>query len=336
MKINFGSSPSATYETNGLAVRYAPSKRQLAQWRWRLLILLVLSPLLIFTGRLLYGAIWADMPGFIIMDQTIVKAPLAGRLLSAPPVGAYVKAGDTIAELVNDELANEHAVLLSQRERVMQYVAPAAQASAQIPDLQMLAQHRRRHYDTLRSLMAAGAATRAEVAGAHAQLAATEGQLKILQQDYLTARRAQTQAKPPPPPARLAEVSAKLQTLKLKAPESGTVAQVFGRHGEWINENTEVIDIRSDRPARIEVYVEPSWAKYATVGRWATVNFLDGHSRRARVREVKLSAQRLPADRANPLTVRHHSIIAILEPERPLRSSDQIHLLPVNVQFDLR
>jgi len=48
-----------------------------------------------------------------------------------------------------------------------------------------------------------------------------------------------------------------------------------------------------------------------------------------------MSAQRLPADRANPLTVRHHSIIAMLEPEKPLPQGYRIHILPVNVQFDL-
>jgi hypothetical protein len=182
--------------------------------------------------------------------------------------------------------------------------------------------------------MAAGAATQAEVAGSYAELSATEGQLASLAQEY-AVRNARKPVNPAPPSARQAEVEAKLQSLKLKAPASGIVAQVFGNRGEWINENTEVIDIRLDRPARIEVYVEPSSARYATIGQWATINFLDGYTVRARVNEVKMSAQRLPADRANPLTVRHHSIIAMLEPEQSLPESYRIHVLPVNVRFDL-
>jgi multidrug resistance efflux pump len=334
MKIDFHTPPSPT-AANGLGVRYAPAKRQLAQWRWRLLLLLVLSPLLVFLGRLLYGAVWADMPGFVMMEQTIVKAPLAGRLVRAPLPGTYVQAGDTIAELVNDVLENEYQVLTSQRERVIQYVEPPVQPSAQIPLLKALLQHRRQQYATLRQLLAQGAATRAEVTASFAQLATTEGQLRGLEQDYAVAASLQRPAPPPPPPARLLEVQARLQSLKLKAPSSGVVAQVFGSKGEWLNENTEVIDIRLDRPARIEVYVEPAWAKYAIVGHWATIHFLDGYSQRARVKEVKMSAQRLPADRANPLTVRHHSIIAMLEPVGALPQPYRIHLLPVNVQFDL-
>lgn len=334
MKITFNHPPMVAHETNGLTVRYAPSKRQIASWRWRVLVLLVISPLLVFLARLVYSTIWADMPGFIIMDQAILKAPLSGRLMKSPAVGTYVKEGETIVELENDLLANERRVLMNQRERAAQFVEPAAPPPAQLPVLRSLAEQRRKNYDTLRGLMSAGAATQAEVAGSYAELSSAQVQLKQVEQEY-AAQNMRAPAKLPPPSARLSEVEAKLQTLKLRAPESGVVAQVFGTHGEWINENTEVIDIRLDRPARIEVYVEPSWAKYATVGHWATVKFLDGHSQRARVKEVKMSAQRLPADRANPLTVRHHSIIAMLEPEQPLPESYRINVLPVNVQFDL-
>jgi HlyD family secretion protein len=335
MKVKFSPAPTVAHETNGLTVRYAPSKRQIAHWRWRILVLLVISPLLIFLARLMYGAIWADMPGFVIMDQTIVKTPLSGRLVKAPPVGSYVNKGDTIVELENDVLANERSVLIGQRERAAQFVEPAAPPPAQLPVLRGLVQQRKQNYDTMRGLMSEGAATQGEVAGSYAELSATQAQLKQVEQES-AAQNVRLPVKLPPPSARLSEVEAKLQSLKLKAPESGLVAQVFGTHGEWINENTEVIDIRLDRPARIEVYVEPSWAKYALVGHWATVKFLDGHTERARVKEVKMSAQRLPADRANPLTVRHHSIIAMLEPEHPLPEPYRIHVLPVNVQFDLK
>jgi len=334
MKIRFSPPPLVAHETNGLTVRYAPSKRQIAHWRWRILVILVISPLLIFLARLMYGSIWTAMPGFIIMDQTVIKAPLAGRLVKAPPVGTYVREGDTIVELENDVLSNEHEVLLRQRERAAQWVEPQVPPPAQLPVLRSIVQQRRQQHATLRELMEEGAATQAEVAQAYAELSASLVQLKALEQEY-ALQNVPLPARMPPPSARLSEVEAKLQSLKLRAPESGVVAQVFGTHGEWLNENTEVIDIRLDRPARIEAYVQPSWAKYAMVGHWATVEFLDGFTVRARVKEIKMSAQRLPADRANPLTVRHHSIIAMLEPEKPLPQGYRIHILPVNVQFDL-
>ncbi|MET0982508.1 MAG: HlyD family efflux transporter periplasmic adaptor subunit [Telluria sp.] len=335
MKIDFASAPAAANLANGLSVAYAPAKRHLAKWRWRLLVLLVLSPLLVFLGRLLYGAVWADMPGFVIMEQTIVKAPLAGRLVRAPQAGTQVRAGELIAVLSNDLLENEHRLLLARRERVLEYVEPPVLRPPRIAALRAVVTHRRQQYEALRNLMAGGAATSAEVAASYAQLAQAEGELKTLEQEYAAALRQPRPPLPPPPPARLVEVEARLQSLQLKAPASGIVAQVFANKGEWINENAEVVDIRLDRPARVEVFVEPSWARYATVGRRATIHFLDGYTHRAQVREVKRSAQRLPADRANPLTVRHHSIIAMLEPSGPLPERDRIHVLPVHVQFDL-
>ena len=36
MKIDFASAPAAANLVNGLSVAYAPARRPLARWRWRL------------------------------------------------------------------------------------------------------------------------------------------------------------------------------------------------------------------------------------------------------------------------------------------------------------
>jgi multidrug resistance efflux pump len=335
MKINFDSPPAAPNLAGGLAVPYAPAKRQLARWRWRLLVLLVLSPLLLFAARLLYDTLWAQMPGFVMLDQSLVKAQVAGRLVRAAAPGSTVRAGQVVAELSNDLIENEYRLLAAQRQRVLGYVEPRPQASAQLPALRALARHQRERSDALRALVGRGAATQAELDAALARLADTTARVNGLEQEYAMAAR-QYHVEQPPPPARLLELQTRRQFLKLRATADGTVAQVFGSEGEWINENAEVLAIRPDQRARIEVYVDPEWARYARPGQWATVHFLDGYSQRARVKEVKMTAQRLPADRANPLTVRHHSVIAMLEPEGPLPEAYRIHVLPVNVRFDLQ
>lgn len=361
MKIRFSADPVVAHETNGLAVRYAASKRQIANWRWRILVLFVLAPLLIFAARLLYGAVWADMPGFVAIDETVLKAPVAGRIVSTLPVGSPVKAGDIIAELRNDVIEHEYRYLVDAHrakvERLTSNQANAgrtgvdtsamrsyATARSALNDAQELIEIRRQQYAKLTELADHGAATQAEVAASYASLSAAQRDLRTAQRDLIDA-----QAMVAPAPAkkinaaasnelaedpRIGEKAAMLDAMKVRATEDGIVAQVFGRQGEWIISGDEVASLRVRRPAKIEVFVEPSWAKYATVNSMATVNFLDGYSHRARVQEVKMQAQRLPPDRANPLTVRHHSVVVLLDPMEGLPEQYRVNVLPVNVQFD--
>ncbi|HEY4540769.1 MAG TPA: hypothetical protein VIG66_00165 [Noviherbaspirillum sp.] len=338
MKIRFSSDPQVAHETNGLAVRYAASKRQIANWRWRILVLFVLAPLMIFAARQLYSAVWADMPGFIVMDETVMRAPVGGRIVSTVQVGQAVRAGDTIARLSNEVLEKEYATLL-ENEKSARPVTPTSavrHAGSQdvLDEAREMVELRREQYTKISELAEQSAATQAEVAAAFVAL-------MNAQRDLRDAR-AQTAGGTMPVSARpalrrdprIAEVEAMLEALQIKATDSGMVAQVFAKQGEWVMPNAEVATLRLQKPAKIEVFVEPSWAKYATVGSWASVKFFDGYAHRARVREVKLQAQRLPPDRANPLTVRHHSVVVLLEPDQSLPAQYQVNVLPVNVQFD--
>jgi len=320
MKISFNPTPALPNESSGLAVRYAPSRRQLASWRWRVLVLLVLSPLLLFLGKLLYSAIWADMPGFIQMEQITMKTPLSGRLAYAVPPGTAVKTGDVIAQLSNEVLEQERGTLAGTAPRASSIMTPTGTRDA-------LSQQQG-EVQRLKVLASQGAATQNEVTAAQGRVTALEGQIRRTPRGTrMTDANAATVA-------RIAEIDARLQSLTLRATENGIVAQVFAKPGEWIVEGMEVASMRLDHPARVEAFVEPSWLKYANVNREATIHFLDGYTHRARVTEVKMNAQRLPPDRANPLTVRHHSVLVMLQPEPALPEEYQVNILPVNVQFD--
>lgn len=340
MKINFKQPPTA-FETNGLAVQYAPSKRQMPSWRWRILVVLVLAPLLVFLARLLYGAVFVSMPGFVTMDHTVVKTPVAGRLVHSMRAGEAVRAGDPIAELRNEAFESQRDGLqtsLAAAQRGAQtasgYAGNAQRAAALRGSAQPLLALRRQQHENMRYLVSKGAATQGELDEAYLQLLQARREVaEAATRDVglVTGGDAESRALV----ERLSETSAKIAALRLVAPQDGVVSQVFVKPGEWIAENTEIAAVRGDRPPTVEVFVEPSWAKEARVGQWATIHFLDGYSHRARVAEVKMTAQRLPPDRANPLVVRHHSIIALLEPTPALPERYRINILPVNVEFNL-
>lgn len=326
MKIKFSSDPLVAHETNGLAVSYAPGKRKLSNWRWRILAIIVMSPLLLFLGRLMYGSVWADMPGFVVMEETVLKAPYSGKLTMTVPVGQPVRPGETIAELRNDVLANEYAALQANRKEVQGLTFSRMDGNERsIAAAQNIVRLRKEEYAKISALERQNAATQTEVAAAFANLSAAERDLLAAQNQV-----AQNQVNDP----HLSETKAMLDSLTIKASDAGIVSQVFGKRGEWVTAGSEIANLRLNRPEKIEVFVEPAWAKHATVGSWATLNFLDGYSHRARVEAVNMNAQRIPSDRANPLTVRYHSIVVLLEPEPRLPEQYRVNSLPVNVQFD--
>ena len=327
MKIKFSSDPLVAHETNGLAVSYAPSKRNLASWRWRILAIIVMSPLLLFLGRLLYGAVWADMPGFVVMEETVLKSPYSGTLTMTVPVGQQVRPGDTIAKLYNDVLANEYAALLANRKEAQgqAFSARTGGNERSIAAAQNIVRLRKEQYARISALESQNAATQTEVATAFANLSAAE-------RDLLATQKQANEHQGNDP--HLSETKAMLESLTIKASDAGIVSQVFIKRGEWVTAGSEIANLRLNRPEKIEVFVEPAWAKHATVGSLATINFLDGYSHRARVQAVNMNAQRIPSDRANPLTVRYHSIVVLLEPEPRLPEQYRLNSLPVNVQFD--
>lgn len=339
MKIRFSSDPLVAHETNGLAVRYAESKRNIANWRWRVLVVLVLAPLLIFLARLLYGAVWADMPGFVALEEAVLKVPVAGHIVNTVKVGDEVKTGDVVAELRNEVLENEYAMLLQNRARMNSPAANTVSSASTnnarqaVVEAQQALELSREQVARITELAKQDAATQAEINAAMTVMASARRNLRAAQQ-LAVSQPAPVQVEQSESNLRIAEKEAMRESQKVRATADGVVAQVFGKSGEWLSAGAEVATVRLNRPAKIEVFVEPSWARYATVNSWATINFLDGYSHRAQVKEVKMQAQRLPSDRANPLTVRHHSVVVLLEPKEGLPENYRVNVLPVNVQFD--
>ncbi len=328
MKINLSPRPSNPEESGGLAIRYAPAKRTLAKWRWRLVVLLLLWPLIFYLGKYLYGEVWATMPGYVETDQTILKTPVSGRIVNTLSIGAHVKAGDLVAVLGNDMLSAERDELIrndklagNNKGNLVRHRQDAVALA------ERLHTYKADRYHVLLGLLAEGAATQADVASSLAQLQQADLDLLRARADLAVLGGSVS--------TRLSTLESMLQSLKIKTVASGTVTQLFGKPGEWIAEGSEVASIRSDVPPMIRAYVEPSWAKYATSGSTATLHFMDGGSIHAVVASVRMNTQREPSDQANPLTSRSESIVVFLKPVPSLPEQYRINGLPVSVRFDL-
>ncbi len=330
MKIHFNSPPSKPEESLGLSVRYAPAKRALSKWRWRFIVLLLIWPLLFYLGKYLYSTIWANMPGYVEMEETVLKTPVPGKISHALNVGSSVTKVEIIAQLENGELNAEYSDLIAKKTESRERKAGGTEALVVASKLR---DYRKERYLTMVKLGSRGAATEADVADSFAALQAAEKDVLNARAD-IDARHVEKNAENTAEP-RLAELQWKIESLKIKAPWSGVVAQVYAKPGEWIPGGGDVASIRSENPPFIQAYVEPAMAKYATVGHLATIRFLDGGSVRARVTSVGLATHRMPSDAYNPLLSKGESIVVVLETASLLPSKYRIRGLPVNIHFDL-
>lgn len=332
MKIQFNSPPSNPEESLGLSVRYAPAKRALAKWRWRFVVLLLTWPFLFYLGKYLYGTIWVNMPGYVEMEEIVLKTPVMGKVSRSLDAGSYLKKGETVVELENGQLRAEYEVLLEKgvdRKEGKKGRMEALSLARQLRD------YKRERYRAMLKLGSDGAATEADVANSLAALQAAEKEVLNARADleYLSTEKNTSDLRSTR--ARLAELQWKIENLKIRAPISGSVVQLYGKPGEWIPEGGEVATIRSDRSPFIQAYVEPTMAKYAMVGNLATILFMDGGKARAKVASVELVAHHMPSELNSPLLAKGESIVVVLETDSPLPKQYRIKRLPVNIRFDM-
>src|SRR5882724_10504474 len=96
----------------GITVPYAPAKRNLARWRWYIILLVVSSPLLYFISKFAYSSVVVEAPGFLRQEQITVRAMVAGYVSDVYVKPLQVVAeGTPIARIGNPDLALRAAQL---------------------------------------------------------------------------------------------------------------------------------------------------------------------------------------------------------------------------------
>jgi multidrug resistance efflux pump len=347
LKIQFDKPPGSAQETNGLSVRYAAAKRKVPRWRWYLLLAMVLTPPVYLLTRFMVAYWWETAPAVVITEQVVVRAREAGRVTHISEMGAVVRAGQPV-------IAVETATGATQVPSSTSTSTPPSDASrtsreafvsrqATLDEALRLAQSQlalqQEHLRAMQALRAQGAATRQEVdnartlelqARAHANRARAEASENraLLARDRITEHAAAPHGGAP------SAAVLPSDDADIKAPFDVVVVRQFVHVGEWVERGADVAVLQGPAPAMINTYLPPDKARYAQVGRQATLRFMDGGRVRAEVVDVVAEAERTPAERTSPLTPRMPSIVARLRPVEPLPPAYRIHQLPLDVRFD--
>jgi multidrug resistance efflux pump len=339
MKIRFDTPPVSAQQSNGLAVRYAAAKREVPRWRWYLMLAVIGLPLAYFVWRFVVATWWETAPGFVIVPTLTVKASGAGTVRDIVAAGAVVEPGAPLLRVVPVPVVTAGAVRPAASP--VAAVPPGRDASLALLDrATALAQRtlafRRERLAAIEALKRDGAATQAEVEALRARAVQAEAEVIRAQADAQARRDAlalqvraaavDTARADPAPPAPA--------TVVVASPFVGTVTAVLVAAGEYVTPSTDVLLLQGKGAPTIEAYVSPSDARYARVGRRASLRFFDGAVASAVVTGVSGQTARVPSERVGPLSPRTQAILVHLRPEQELPARYRINVLPLDVRFE--
>ncbi len=341
MKIRFGLPPTASTESQGLAVRYAAAKRRVPRLRWYLLVMLVSAPLLFFVVRFVSEYVWDTAPAFVVMEQATLKAGVAGYVDALVPQGTTVPEGTRLASVqrVSEARLEPEAQVASMRAAKLDLRAPVkrvALAQAALALAQEQRGGRERQRKLVHELVDQGAATAGERAAADAQWTAARSDEIRAQSDLLAAtetlqrlrsEQARAEIITPTPPTARASVEGPL------APFDGVVIRTLVARHEWVSAESDIAVLQSLAEPLVRAYLQPSEARHARPGEHASLHFLDGVNISATVLRVEAEAALIPSDRIGPLAPRNRAVVVLLKPENPLPAPYRLNSLPLDVRF---
>lgn len=366
MKVRFVKPEAADPERDrGVKIPYAPAKRNLARWRWYLILLVVTSPFLFFVAKFIYASAVIQAPGFIAQEQLTVRAPTQGYVaeIFVKPLDP-VRQGDPVARLANDALAT-HAAQLRAELKELQGVAveekrqPRATAAAapldtmdfagELDSARQQQQQLGQRLQQMQELQARGAATEAEVNGARSQYEQAKSKLDEL---YRTMA-IQTQAPPQQPgsiaPAlevqtrilairtELANLDGQLEGMLVRAPKDGRIVDLPVIKGDQMALGSKLASLAPTGGAmHIDAYIPPKHAEYAIPGARAVVIFPDGRRRRAVVTDVPQIAAEVPRGQNAMMGTAEMGVLVRMQfADRGIAAPQPLtDGLPIKVQFD--
>ena len=315
---------SASDSIDGLKVPYGAAKRQAPKWRWRLILLAVLSPAILLAYSALKGVLTLSANGSVFLDQYEVRAPLAGRVAElAVRLGAEVRKGDAVLYL--DEPRADGTIPASRERR---HVRSSAWLLEELALQERTLQMQQERTAATEDLVRQGAATAAELR--EAQVAVNQTQAAVLR---VRQQLATTSAHPGGAERESQPQVVKRERIAVRAPEDGRIIDVMTMDGQFVGPGEPLVLIGTRAEPHVIAYVSPEIAPGLNVGSQATIGFPDGTQARASVAEQPMLTRRMPADLVDQFGLRPMTVVLHLQTAKEWPPSQRIHGLPVTVRF---
>lgn len=329
MKINFDEPPKSAEVNNGIHVNYDNVKRNVPQWRWFLVLALVMLLPAYFVWTIGQAAMGQNTPGAVVLESVLVRAPASGVVEELVAEGTKVTQGQSIAKLRQASSSTEETKSVSdavlpagdpyERERKSALQANVKNEQEKVA----LAQSR---VSQMQALFREGAATRQEVDAARMQLLQLQSGLQTAMRDLnlqaSVATRQQSSGR------------SVVATAEVSAPIASQVSKVFALNGQWVGAGDELLIMDSDKTSWVQAYLAPEDLKYAQVGQKAKLLFKSGEKLDAVVQEVSTEAQRMPVTSAQAYQETLGTVLVVkLAPVQELPAGLRVNKLPLEVRF---
>jgi multidrug resistance efflux pump len=348
MKFKFGVSDKEKNPNveKGVKVGYAPAKRTGYRWRWYLLLLLFLIPMVAIAWIIAKPFIFIIADGVVTTDPVELRSPAAGKVVAINVErGQQISNGNALIELdapallVEMRQLKEVLALLpdntieEDRQIIEQLKRQAEVAQEGVAEQQEFLEIYRNFKKSgviptheMAVILRAVTDSKVSYEAAKANVLQVEQQLseKALA-GILTQRRQKLERQ-------LATLTARYEELTIRALEERRVIDVLVKTGEYVQMNQPVALVSGGGEPVIFAYLAPRYFEYAAIGNKATVTLPNGDKIRAVISEPARLTQNLPATLVGPFDNTTGVLKVTLEPIQPLEVA--IEGLPVELSFD--
>jgi multidrug resistance efflux pump len=350
MKIRFDENRQQKSEVQrGIQIPYASGKRQAPVWRWYLVLLVVLSPLVYFLFTALHDVLTISAPGVVAGESISVSSPRSARIEAVViREGDRVRAGQELFRLYDSGVQRKMTMLRAQQEVLDDL---AEQRDHQSPGLSGLRtrvellkerlEYARQYFKDIQYLFDQGAAPRADLRKARSdrrQAALALAQARSELQEAIIDVQGKRQAIDVSKDSRM--IQAELDYLirqgvqrSITAPESGVLRQLMVQEGQNVASGHRLARISNMDTPRILAYLDPKHMDRLEGQEYAVVLLPTEEELRARIDPEPLSYTQLPEELIPTLEPSKGGLVLELHPLQELPDHVRVQGLPVEVLF---
>lgn len=346
MNINFNRKLRDPDREGQMRVRYAPGKRNLGQLKWRLTLLIILSPFIYFLGKILLGFFLGPASGFVMLDTHQYQCPGDGKVKEF-----YVEVGQEVAEnqllmVVGDyELERKIEEIRSQLSEIREVKIDDTTAEylyEQVEFAREALKHQEKQFFDIDFLFRQGAATVAEHSTAKNYLNAAKARLSTREHEQRQWLAKSVAATPLDGTGsimvgdlrkKLIALEEEQGRLSLFALYPGRVTEVFVSKEQLVMKAEPAMAITRRSNPTVLAYVEPKNIERAKSGEIVRIELPSGREVKGRVQDNPGVTGRLPSYLSSPMLGRQRMIVVYLRPLEPLPANEVVDGLPVKVHF---
>lgn len=348
MKVSYQSIEKAQTPTveDGIEVKYAGAKRGGLKFRWYLLLLLVMSPVLVVLWVLAKPYILVLAPGIITAEPLEVRAPLKGIVQTVTVSGsAEVNKGDNLLVIVDPELDAQITELNRQLTAIDS--VDEVDGEAVLKGLRMriavAQQGLDRQSELLKSYIeyqqkgVVPTSAMATVLQAHtaAKMALEQAKVDLLheleRQQIQNASGVVAQSRNQLT-LELARLKSRQLQMHIGAPFEGRVEESLVQSGEHVEINQPLLWLTGrDKPV-VMAYLNPKHLEYVGIGQQATIKLPNGESIRGMIEEPTEVVSKMPKQLSGPFDGEKVALKATLTIDETLPFS--VEGVPVEISFD--